>query len=202
MKSWIIATTLGLVLGAASANAATITDNFSFLDGSNTVIANGSFSYSSAATGTIGFSDLSAFTFNAFGQAYDLAFVNGIPTDPSFQNYVYFGYDVTEHQFVPAPIDGYFGPTSAILAATDGFTGFFVSPLPGQADPAGTGSDGQIAVYTTVNDVTDVSLVNAKTLVQSIPEPSTWVLTILGFVVLAAVAHRRKYSPKLSVGWR
>ena len=41
MKNRIIAMVLGLALGATSANAATITDQFSFLDSSNAVIASG-----------------------------------------------------------------------------------------------------------------------------------------------------------------
>ncbi|WP_298281555.1 PEP-CTERM sorting domain-containing protein [uncultured Bradyrhizobium sp.] len=196
MKNRIIAMVLGLALGATSANAATITDQFSFLDSSNAVIASGSFSYSSTATGTIGFADLSAFTFTAFGTSYNLGYVNSVSTDPSAGNYVYFGYDTVAHQFVPAAIDGYNGPYSAILAATDGYNGFFVSPLAGQADPAGTKADGQIFQYTTLVPGGDTTFAsgNAEKLIQvtSIPEPGTWALLIVGFIALAGLARGRQ----------
>ena len=59
-------------LGIASANAATITNNFVFTDEANSVVASGSFSYDSSLTGTIGYSDLSAFSITLANQSYIL----------------------------------------------------------------------------------------------------------------------------------
>src|SRR5262249_17401152 len=47
---------------AAPGYASTVTDNFTFSDLSNVLLANGSFSYDSSKTGVIGYADLSAFT--------------------------------------------------------------------------------------------------------------------------------------------
>jgi hypothetical protein len=177
---------ISLVCGAASASASTITDNFAFFDSSNTVIANGSFSYNSSATGTIDYSNLSAFSINVLGQSYDLAFANSLLGDPS--NYVYFGYDTTLNVFVPASVDGYAGPYSGILAANSGTSdnGFFIAPIAGQADPAGTGADGQVSAYNPF--VTSF----AVTQVSSIPEPSTWAMMLLGFAGVGFMVYRRK----------
>ncbi len=183
MKNRIIAMVLGLALGATSANAATITDQFSFLDSSNAVVASGSFSYSSTATGTIGFADLSAFTFTAFGASYNLSYANGLSADPS--NYLYFGYDTAAHQFVPTAINGYAGSVVGILAATDGVTGFFVSPLPGQAI---SNDDGQIFEFSTNQAAYAVKF----TQVSTIPEPATWALLMIGFIALAGFARGRQ----------
>jgi hypothetical protein len=184
--------TIGLFFGIVSANASTVTDNFSFADSSNAVIASGSFSYSSSAVGTIGYADLSAFSITVFNQTtYDLSFVNGLIANAATANpYLYFGYNTASHQFVPASITGYDVPFSGIMAATDGFFGFAVSPLPGQADPAGTGADGQITDYST--DIPTTGFAVSLTQVSAIPEPSTWAMLLLGFVGLSVLAYRRK----------
>jgi hypothetical protein len=176
---------LYLVLSLAPANAATLTEGFTFSDSSNTVIARGSFSYASTATGVIGYSDLTTFSINLFGKLYDLSFVNSLTGNPDA--YVYFGFDLVSRSFIPQAVNGYAGPYSTILAGGDGFVGFFVSPLPGQADPAGTGADGQIAEYTT-EQVANASQVQ----INAIPEPSTWVMMIAGFLGLASFALMRR----------
>src|SRR4051794_19088406 len=129
-------TIIGLVFSFVSASAATITDHFSFSNSSNTVIASGSFSYVSSAPTIIGYSNLNSFSISVLGQNYNLSFVNGLVGDPN--NYVYFGFNTHTNAFVPAAITGYNIPFSGILAATTGTAGFFIAPLPGQLDPAGT----------------------------------------------------------------
>jgi len=184
---------LCLALNLAPANAATLTEGFTFSDSSNTVIASGSFSYASTATGVIGYSDLTAFSINMFGQSYDLSFVNNSFVG-NLDAYVYFGFDLGPKSFVPQAVGGYAGLYSTILAAGDGFIGFFVSPLPGQGDPAGTGADGQIAEYSTQQaaNATQVQ-------VNAIPEPSTWAMMIAGFLGLAGVALIRRRRDTLRV---
>jgi hypothetical protein len=183
---------LCLALNLAPANAATLTEGFTFSDSSNTVIASGSFSYASTATGVIGYSDLTAFSINMFGQSYDLSFVNLFAGN--LDAYVYFGFDLGSKSFVPQAVNGYAGFYSTILAAGDGLTGFFVSPLPGQDDPANTGADGQIAKYGP-SEAANASQVQ----VNAIPEPSTWAMMIAGFLGLASAALMRRRRDTLRV---
>jgi hypothetical protein len=183
---------LCLALNFAPANAATLTEGFTFSDSSNTVIASGSFSYASTATGVIGYSDLTAFSINLFGQSYDLSFVNSLIGNSDA--YLYFGFDLGSKSFVPQAVGGYAGLYSTILAGGDGFIGFFVSPLPGQADPANTGADGQIAEYST-----EQAANAAQVQVNAIPEPSTWAMMIAGFLSLAGVALMRRRRDSLRV---
>ncbi len=183
---------LWLAFNLAPANAATVTEGFTFSDSSNAVIASGSFSYDSTATGTIGYSDLSAFSINLFGKFYDLSFVDSWVGN--LDAYVYFGFDLGSRKFVPQAVNGYDGSYSTILAAGDGFFGFFVSPLLGQADPANTGADGQIAEYSTEQAATA-----SQVQVNAIPEPSTWAMMIAGFLGLAGVALIRRRRDSLQL---
>ena len=109
-------------------------------------------------------------------------------------NYVYFGFNTATNQFVPAAVSGYVVPPypgtySGILAAVSDSPniGFFIDPLPGQADPAGTGADGDITAYNN----TDSPPLEQRLLV-SVPEPSTWAMMLLGFVGLGFMAYRQK----------
>jgi hypothetical protein len=125
---------LGVFLCGAAAQAATITDQFTFTNSANTVIADGSFSYDSSHSGQLSYADLSAFTINlAFdGASYDLAFVNSV------SNFIYFGYDTATNAFVGSPgLHGTVPGTyySYLSAITDNFSaGFFVIvPAHGEA---------------------------------------------------------------------
>ncbi len=176
---------LGAAISMSAANATTVTDNFAFYGAGNTVLAEGSFSYSSALAGnTLGYTDLSGFNITVFGQSYDLAFVNSLVGDSN--NYVYFGFDTATNKFVPAAVPGYAGPFSGILAGISYSpnAGFFIDPMPGQADPAGTGADGGVTAYNPV--VFEVAIAGA------IPEPSTWAMMLLGFAALGFLTYRRK----------
>jgi hypothetical protein len=138
MKAGFAIAALGAVLGAflygAAAQAATISDHFSFTNSSNTVVADGSFSYDSSHSGQLSYADLSAFTINLpfDGSSYDLAFVNSV------SNFVYFGYDTATNTFVGSPgLHGTVPGTyySYLSAITDNFSaGFFVIvPAHGEA---------------------------------------------------------------------
>jgi hypothetical protein len=113
----LIASGLGMAIAsflcAAQANAATITDNFSFTDvGGYGVVASGSFSYDSSSSGVLSFGDLDSFTINFLdGTSYDLADVNAI-TGPK-----YFGFDTVSTRFVQAAIPG---SVDGFLTAIDG----------------------------------------------------------------------------------
>ena len=186
IPKFVLASLLGASLSLASANAATITNNFVFTDAGNAVVASGAFSYDSAATGTIGYSNLSAFSITLVGHTYDLAFVNGLT---SANGYAYFGYDTFANTFVPAPVTGSGGEFTSILAGLDGTTfsaGFFFSPL---ASQGGDNADGLISEYST-DPPTDLTAVAFT--ISAIPEPSTWLMMVLGFFGLAAMAHRRR----------
>ncbi len=120
--------------------------------------------------GTIGFADLSAFTFTAFGVSYNLGYVNSVPTDPSAGNYAYFdrtrcGAPIRSSGQSMANVRAY----SAILAAMDGYNGFFVSLWPDRLTPARhEGADGQIFQYTTLVPGGDTTFAsgNAEKLIQ------------------------------------
>jgi hypothetical protein len=173
-------------MSASSVNAATITDQFAFYNGS-TVVASGSFSYSSSSSGLLAFSDLSAFTINGPGQSYNLAFVQSPLT------YSYFGFDTTSNSFVPGITNG--APTT--FAATDAITGFFFDPLPTQAS---AGNDGLFAFYNPPNftnnglNPSDFQSFTSFS-VSAVPEPSTWAMLILGFAGIGVAAYRRKSKP-------
>ncbi|MEH2535967.1 hypothetical protein V1277_004733 [Bradyrhizobium sp. AZCC 1588] len=172
---------ISLLFSIGTTSASTITNNFSFFNSSNVVIAGGSFSYDSAATGVIGYSDLETFSINVLGQSYDLIFAKGLA---GADNYVYFGFDTALHTFVPFAVEGYDIPVSGILAATNGWEGFFIAPLPGQADPAGTISDGKVTAYDPFTSDYAITV--------SIPEPSTWAMMLLGFAGIGGLVYRRR----------
>jgi hypothetical protein len=57
----------------------------------------------------------------------------------------------------------------------------------------GTGSD--TLMFATVNDPNYTYLDNVS--VSAVPEPSTWVMMLLGFAGLGFMAYRRKFKPAL-----
>jgi hypothetical protein len=204
-----VKTRLGFLIGSlacaaismSAANAVTIADNFAFFD-NTTVVASGSFSYDSSKSGTLTFGDLLSFTISGAGNSYNLSDVTGVnaPLDQP-TSYNYFGYNTASNLFVPASIPGYNVNTSGIFAATDGsgHNGFFFDPLVGSTDPAGTGADGLFSFRNPANcgDCTVASDFPSFTgfsvsSVSAVPEPSTWVMMILGFAGLGFAAYRRK----------
>jgi hypothetical protein len=189
IPKFVLTSLLGVSLSIASANAATITNNFVFTDAGNSVVASGSFSYDSAATGTIGYSNLSAFSITLAGESYDLAFINALTPNP---DYVYFGYDILANAFVPSSVSGSGGDFFSILAGLEGTSfseGFFFSPL---ASQGGSNADGAFTEYRTATDGTAVALA-----ISGVPELSTWLMMILGFAGLAGLAYRRRQDGSL-----
>jgi len=173
-------------LSIASANAAPVTNNFVFMDAANSVVASGSFSFDSALTGTIGYSNLDAFSITLVGHTYDLAFVNALVSP---NDYVYFGYSISENTFVPAAVSGSGGEFFSILAGLEGTNfsaGFFFSPLASQGVP---NADGIFSEYST-DPPTD--LVAVSFAISAVPEPSTWIMMILGFLGLAGMTYHRR----------
>ena len=191
-----------LVLPASISKASTITDEFQFFDGRK-VVASGSFSYDSSQSGLLTFSDLTAFSISGAGNSYTLADVTG-----ALSTYNYFGYSTRLNSFVPSLVRGPQGPIELIFGATSatiqgGITnttgGFTFDPLPGQADPSGRGeNDGLFAFYDPVNcgacerasefpSFTSFSI-------SAVPESSTWLMMLLGFLSLGFTIYRRKLS--------
>jgi len=172
-----------------AANATTITDDFTFTTASNTVLATGSFSYDSSLSSStsLSYADLSSFSITLGGQTYNLAFVESLT---SASDYVYFGYDPATNSFVAAAVPGYFGPYSGILAGlgVSPNIGFFIDPLVGQSDPAGTGADGEVALYYPSENQTLLG-VAANFSVTATPLPSTWVMLIAGLAGLGFLAY-------------
>ena len=181
-----LAISAALCLGATSARAAMIVDNFSFTGAGNTVLASGSFSYDSSHSGILSYADLSSFSVSLTGETFHLSFVNSLPSSA----YTYFGYDTTNNTFVPASISGSVGNFSGILASTNLANGFFFDPLVGQSDPAGTGADGEFADYLNGSETV---LTATGYSITSVPEPATWALFAVGAGLLGlALGARRK----------
>ena len=186
ISKFVMASLLGASLSIASANAAPVTNHFVFTDAGNSVVASGSFSFDSALTGTIGYSNLDAFSITLVGHTYDLAFVN---TLVSPNDYVYFGYNISANTFVPAAVSGSGGEYFSILAGVEGTNfsaGFFFSPLAGQGVP---NADGIFSEYST-DPPTDLTAVAFT--ISAVPEPSTWIMMILGFLGLVGMTYRRR----------
>jgi hypothetical protein len=164
----------------APARAGTIVEDFEFYSANNTELVSGSFSYNSSLSGVLSFADLTSFTLSAFGQSYNLSYVDSL-TSPS--DYVYFGYDTATQLFVPAAVTGSQGPFSGILAATDTSTGFFFDPLVGSADPANTGADGFFTIYPGYANVFAAGYL--------VPEPASAALLVIGLTAVGVAARRR-----------
>jgi hypothetical protein len=178
----------------STAKATTVTDQFSFYDGS-AVIASGSFSYDpSKYSGLLTFNELTAFTISGQSQTYGLSDVQGL-----LNSYNYFGFDTNLQTFVPAIVSGYGAPADGILAAvnSDGSSGFFFDPLPGQSDPLlNGGNDGfysfsQNCNYCVTGPYPSYTAFTISA-VSGVPEASTWVMMLLGFVGVGFSAHRRR----------
>jgi hypothetical protein len=175
-----------LLFGVTSASASTITDVFTFTDATNTTVASGSFSYSSALSGTLGYTDLSSFAINVLGVPYDLTFVNSLTPGT---DYVYFAYDTSANTFVPASVTGSVGDFPSILAGTNLSTGFFFDPLASQ------GFDGLFTEYSSHSNPSGTAV---NFTISAVPEPSTWAMMILGFAGVGFMAYRRKSKPMLT----
>jgi hypothetical protein len=191
-----------IVLPTSISKASTITDEFQFFDGT-TLVASGSFSYDSLHSGLLTFNNLSAFSISGAGNSYTLADVTG-----ALSTYNYFGYNTTLNSFVPGLVDGpqgqfelIFGATSATIQGgiTHTTSGFSFDPLPGQGDPSGFGeNDGLYAFYDPVNcgaceNAPDFPSFTSFS-ISAVPEPSTWLMMLLGFLGLGFTIHRRKLN--------
>ena len=190
----VLVAALATAMSSSVVNASTITDSFAFYDNS-TVVATGSFSYDSSNSGLLTFSELTAFTISGQSQTYGLSDVQG-----SLNSYNYFGFDTNLRTFVPAAVNGYLGAVDGIFAAVDngGHNGFFFDPLPGQSDPLSNGgNDGAYAFYQNCGYCAAGPFPTFTSFtVSAIPEPSTWVMMILGFAGLGTMAYRRKAKPE------
>jgi hypothetical protein len=200
----------GFVLSASISQAATVTDNFQFfytpLGGPTTTVASGSFSYDSSTLGFIDFGDLTAFSMVGGGNSYSLAEVTG-----ANNVYSYLGYDPVNNAFAPALVSGPQGSTSLIFgtqivgAGGQILGGFAFDPLPSQIDPSGGSNggvpenDGQYVFYNNCDTAdgcsfdpqTFTSFLISPASVSAVPEPSTWVMMLLGLFGLGIASYRQ-----------
>jgi hypothetical protein len=193
LKKIGIVTIISCVMGFASANASTVTDNWSF---SGTYTGSGTLTYDSS-TGIV-----SALTGNYNGQA--LSFIS--LTSPLVnQN----GPGLSTYQGVPNTgganytFDDLFPqtlPTHAILASAgsgsneivyalnvdnNGFNFFHIVTTPSYAYVE---DDGTFTVAAVPDGTFPVA---------AVPEPSTWAMMLLGFAGIGFMAYRRKSKPAL-----
>jgi PEP-CTERM motif len=166
----------GIALTTVSlpAAAAVAVLDFNFLYHGSSV-ASGDFTYNSADTGLIGWSDVLSFSISfPLGMTYDLGFVNS----GNDTVYRYLGFDTASDTFVSATMGGYPEIMSDIkISDTEGF---FV-----RGDTIKIVRD-----YSSFAE-TDVPYDNLQTTTNgSVPEPSTWAMMLLGFVGLGFVGYR------------
>lgn len=188
---FLVGPIVAAAMSVSSARAATITDNFVFFNNA-TVVASGSFSYDSSNSGPLTFNDLTAFSFTANASSFGLS---DVQSGGSLSNYNYFGFDTTLSAFVPAAISGSVGTFSGIFAAiTPSLNGgFFIDPLIGSADPAGTGADSLYTLYNAgPSNAPYTSYSITPAIAVAVPEPSTWAMMIVGFLGVSFMAHRRR----------
>ena len=194
--SVLFASMLAMAVTVSSAVASTVDYSFQFLNGA-TVVASGSFSYESSKTGLLNFGDLSFFSISGASNYYSLADVTG-----PLNAYNYFGYDADLKKFVPGIVDGPQGQIALIFGAISGDAsgatrGFFFDPLPSQADLLNNGgNDGLYAFFDPTNvtnggaSPSDYPSFTSFT-ITPVPEPSTWLMMILGLVGIGFFGARR-----------
>ena len=174
-----------LALGFAStANAAIITDNWSFTDGgSNT--GSGSFTYDNT-TGLV-----SSFSGNHDGNA--LTFYNALtpPVQVSGGNLVYHG--VPNTGGVDYIFDDLFPITvNGILTSTGSGAGQVFYDI--SLDSPGATQVDFFSVTPTGAYVFDNGTFTTQ-VAGAVPEPSTWAMLLLGFAGVGFMAYRRKAKP-------
>ena len=159
---------------APAAQAAVTTVDFSFdrLDGSS--VGHGSFSFDSALSGPLTYSDLDSFSLTIGGNSYDLGFVNS----GNFSVYHYFGFNTVANAFVTQTVSGF--PTILAGLKNSYNEGFFV-----RNDPAFTlarAYPGGELYFDNVSIVTSSG---------AVPEAATWAMMIMGFGLVGASLRRR-----------
>ncbi len=180
MKTFLMgaASILAAAAVAAPASAGTVLVNFDFLSGGSSA-ASGNFTYDSAKTGVIGWSDLLSYQITFPGaNSYDLAFVNS----GGDSVYDYLGFDTATHSFVTADIAGFPQIMSDIKDSFNG--GFFLRDDAAYrvGNDYGPGSHGQFSF-----DTLNVSVSGG-----AVPEPAEWALMLSGFALIGATLRRAR----------
>ena len=177
IRSTAAAGLAALALALAS-NASATTVLFDF-GGNWGAAASGYFTYPTGDTGddgVIGLSDLTDFSLTILGQNYDLADLLGM------SSYVHFGYDIADNDFTVGQFRGYQSYLSGLNSS--GTFGFFFAQDGGFEEYHNHWGGGFSSVA--LDPEVDVQSGGGGEF-NPVPEPSTWLLTILGLLGVGAV---------------
>ncbi len=174
MLAGVATATAMSLLAAAAAQATVVSFTLNSPDGPAAI---GAFEYTTGATGTLGFADLSNFRFEVEGSGVTYHLHSALP------NYAYFAFDTAAGAFVTGVGHGAAGDYAETLGAINGdYTkGYFVGLVPGGVDEYSTGTSNAFSNIT----YTEISSFGA------VPEPATWAMMLVGVAGIGALIRRR-----------
>ena len=175
LQSLLVTATALSMAAVVPALAQSTNVNFSLTEGGQDV-AGGSFSFLSAKTGLLDYSDLTSFSYFNGANSFDLASVLANSTS----RYQYLGYDTGSTTFTPTTVDGFTFYLTSI--APDFNSGFYTS------------SEGDKFTYDYATqrfqNFSSIS-VNSTGGLGAVPEPATWAMMLIGFGLIGFCLRQR-----------